>query len=85
MAVKQNTFASVIPIIPYLPFQQLKDAYFGLQRVFAYSQARVSDYLKLDVSQKEGTLMSGFLDSKTGEPKDDYSAWSIALSGHGFM
>lgn len=29
--------------------------------------------------------MSGFLDSETGQPKDGYSSWSIALSGHGFM
>ena len=85
MSSQQNTFASIIPYIPYMPFQSLKDAYFGLQRVFSYSQSQVKKYLDQDVSKKQDTLMSGFLDSKTGQPKEGYSAWSIALSGHGFM
>jgi hypothetical protein len=82
---QQNTFAWVLPFIPYTPFKFLKDAYFGLQRVFSYSQSQVNKYLALDVSKKQDTLMSGFLDSKTGQPKEDYDSWSIALSGHGFM
>ncbi|KAF5559213.1 benzoate 4-monooxygenase cytochrome P450 [Fusarium mexicanum] len=81
----QNTFAPIIPLIPYLPFNKLKDAYYGLQRVFSYSQERVEDFLKQDRSKKQGSLMSGYLDPTTGEPKDGYSAWSIALAGHGFI
>ncbi|VTT81617.1 unnamed protein product [Fusarium fujikuroi] len=81
----QNTFAPVIPLIPYLPFKKLKDAYYGLRRVFSYAQERVEDYLKQDMSKKQGSLMSGYLDPATGEPKDGYSAWSIALAGHGFI
>ncbi|EWG42582.1 hypothetical protein FVEG_04347 [Fusarium verticillioides 7600] len=81
----QNTFAPIIPLIPYLPFKKLKNAYYGLQRVFSYSQERVEDYLKQDMSKKQGSLMSGYLDPATGEPKDGYSAWSIALAGHGFI
>ncbi|KAG7417485.1 Averantin hydroxylase [Fusarium oxysporum f. sp. rapae] len=81
----QNTFAPIIPLIPYLPFKKLKDAYYGLQRVFSYSKERVEDYLKQDMSKKQGSLMSGFLDPTTGEPKEGYSAWSIALAGHGFI
>ncbi|KAK5446757.1 hypothetical protein LTS15_009690 [Exophiala xenobiotica] len=83
--IQQNVFAPIIPLIPYLPFQSLKNAYDGLQRVFAYSQARVADYLKLNKEQKEGTLISGYLDLKTGNPKEGYSPWSIALAGHGFI
>ncbi|EGU87694.1 hypothetical protein FOXB_01790 [Fusarium oxysporum f. sp. conglutinans Fo5176] len=64
---------------------KLKDAYYGLQRVFSYSQQRVENYLKMDVSKKQGSLMSGFLDPTTGDPKEGYSAWSIALAGHGFI
>jgi hypothetical protein len=82
---QQNTFAPIIPLIPYLPFAKLKDAYYGLQRVFSYSQERIGDYLKQDMSKKQGSLMSGYLDPTTGEPKEGYSAWSIALAGHGFM
>ena len=82
---QQNTFAWMIPYIPYLPFKSLKDAYFGLQQVFSYSQSQVNKYLNQDVSKKQETLMSGFLDLKTGQPKKDYDPWSIALSGHGFM
>ncbi|KAK5105517.1 Allantoinase [Lithohypha guttulata] len=82
---QQNTFTFLIPWIPYLPFRALKDAYFGLQRVFAYSQACVKKYLSRDVSDKQSTLMSGFLDSKTGEPRKGYMPWSIAQAGHGFM
>ncbi|KAI1010868.1 hypothetical protein LB503_004910 [Fusarium chuoi] len=81
----QNTFAPIIPLIPYLRIKKLKDAYYGLQRVFSYSQERVEDFLKQDVSKKQGSLMSGYLDPATGEPKDGYSAWSIALAGHGFI
>ncbi|KAF5974370.1 benzoate 4-monooxygenase cytochrome P450 [Fusarium coicis] len=81
----QNTFAPIIPLIPYLPFKKLKNAYYGLERVFSYSQERVEDYLKQDISNKQGSLMSGYLDPATGEPKDGYSAWSIALAGHGFI
>ncbi|EXA32709.1 hypothetical protein FOQG_14383 [Fusarium oxysporum f. sp. raphani 54005] len=81
----QNTFAPIIPLIPYLPFAKLKDAYYGLQRVFSYSQERVGEYLKQDMSKKQGSLMSGYLDPTTGEPKEGYSAWSIALAGHGFI
>ncbi|KAH6676808.1 cytochrome P450 [Halenospora varia] len=61
------------------------DAYFGLQRVFSYSQGQVNKYLDQDVSKKHDTLMSGFLDPKTGQPKEDYDPWSIAISGHGFI
>ncbi|KAK2132270.1 cytochrome P450 [Fusarium oxysporum II5] len=64
---------------------KLKDAYYGLQRVFSYSKERVEDYLKQDMSKKQGSLMAGFLDPTTGEPKEGYSAWSIALAGHGFI
>ncbi|RBQ69331.1 hypothetical protein FVER14953_04347 [Fusarium verticillioides] len=46
---------------------------------------RVEDYLKQDMSKNQGSLMSGYLDPATGEPKDGYSAWSIALAGHGFI
>ncbi|RYC93541.1 hypothetical protein BFJ63_vAg3521 [Fusarium oxysporum f. sp. narcissi] len=46
---------------------------------------RVGDYLKQDMSKKQGSLMSGYLDPTTGEPKEGYSAWSIALAGHGFI
>ncbi|KAF8847666.1 cytochrome P450 [Acephala macrosclerotiorum] len=81
----QNKFAWLLPFIPYLPLQSLKDAYFGLQRVFAYSEAQAKQYLDQDASKKRGTLMSGFLDPETGNPKDGYSPWSIALSGHGFI
>ncbi|KAI3588990.1 cytochrome P450 [Fusarium oxysporum f. sp. albedinis] len=63
----------------------VSDAYYGLQRVFSYSQERVGDYLKQDMSKKQGSLMSGYLDPTTGEPKEGYSAWSIALAGHGFI
>ncbi|KAL1905731.1 hypothetical protein Sste5344_008537 [Sporothrix stenoceras] len=63
----------------------LKDAYFGLQRVFTYSQARVKEYLARDASDKRGSLMSGYLDAKSGKPKEGYSSWSIALAGHGFI
>ncbi|ENH74671.1 Cytochrome P450 67 [Fusarium oxysporum f. sp. cubense race 1] len=41
---------------------------------------RVRDYLKEDMSKKQGSLMSGYLDPTTGEPKEGYSAWSIALA-----
>ncbi|KAH7225204.1 cytochrome P450 [Fusarium oxysporum] len=58
----------------------VSDAYYGLQRVFSYSQERVRDYLKEDMSKKQGSLMSGYLDPTTGEPKEGYSAWSIALA-----
>ncbi|CAK7221341.1 hypothetical protein SEUCBS140593_004538 [Sporothrix eucalyptigena] len=81
----QTTFAFIIPFIPYLPFKGLKDAYFGLQRVFAYSQERVKEYLARDASNKKGSLMSGYLDMNTGELKKGYSTWSIALAGHGFI
>ncbi|KAI6760319.1 hypothetical protein HG530_009179 [Fusarium avenaceum] len=81
----QNTFAQIIPLIPYLPFKKLKDAYYGLERVFSYAKERVEDYLKQDISKKQGSLLSGYLDPTTGEPKEGYSAWSIALSGHGFI
>ncbi|KAE9377619.1 cytochrome P450 [Stipitochalara longipes BDJ] len=46
---------------------------------------QVKLYLDQDASKKKGTLMSGFLDPETGNPKDGYSPWSIALSGHGFI
>ncbi|CAK7203110.1 hypothetical protein SEUCBS139899_005839 [Sporothrix eucalyptigena] len=81
----QTTFAFIIPFIPYLPFKGLKDAYFGLQRVFTYSQERVKEYLARDASNKKGSLMSGYLDMNTGELKKGYSTWSIALAGHGFI
>ncbi|KAH7239518.1 cytochrome P450 [Fusarium tricinctum] len=64
---------------------KLKDAYYGLERVFSYAKERVEDYLKQDMSKKQGSLLSGYLDPTTGEPKEGYSAWSIALSGHGFI
>lgn len=83
--MKQNLFRWLIPLIPYLPFKTLKDASLGLQRVFDYSQERVNAYLEKDASEKRGTLMSGFLDPETGKPKNGYNAWTIALSGHGFM
>lgn len=83
--LKQNTFAPIVPLIPYLPFQALKDASFGLQRVFEYSEQRVKDFLKLPASEKEGTIISGYVDPKTGDLKKGYTAWSVALAGHGFM
>jgi hypothetical protein len=75
----------MIPFVPYLPFKRLRDAYFGLQRVLTYSQAGIREHLSLSPAEKEGTLMPGFLDKKTGQPKAPYSAWTIALAGHGFM
>lgn len=81
---QQATFSWLIPFIPYLPFQSIQDAYFGLQRIFKYAQERVDSYLASD-QDKTGTLLSGYLDAKTGQPKDPYTPWSVAIAGHGFM
>ncbi|KAI1860210.1 hypothetical protein JX265_010134 [Neoarthrinium moseri] len=78
----QTTFAWIIPFIPFLPSQSLKDAYYGLQRVFKYAQTRVDAFLN-EEKPKPGTLMEAFL--KDGKPKDPYTRWHIALAGHGFI
>lgn len=80
----QVTFSWLIPFIPYLPVKAIQDAYFGLQRIFAYSQQRVDEYLASE-GPKQGTLMCAFLDSETGKPKPPYDSFKIALAGHGFI
>jgi hypothetical protein len=81
---QQVTFSWLIPFIPYLPLKRVQDAYFGLQRVFKYAQGRVNAYLA-SKGNKSGTLLSGYLDTKTGQPKEPYTPWSVAIAGHGFM
>ncbi|UPL02936.1 hypothetical protein LCI18_013870 [Fusarium solani-melongenae] len=78
----QTTFSWLIPLIPILPFKKLKDSHYGLQRVFKYAQNRVNAFLN-EETPKPGTLMEAYLDG--GKPKPPYSAWYIALSGHGFI
>ncbi|KAH7129184.1 cytochrome P450 [Dactylonectria macrodidyma] len=60
----------------------LKDAYYGLQRVFKYAQTRVDAFLS-EEKPKPGTLMEAYLEN--GKPKPPYTPWYIALSGHGFI
>ncbi|KAJ2890852.1 uncharacterized protein MKZ38_001275 [Zalerion maritima] len=80
----QVTFSWLIPFIPYLPFKPIQDAYFGLQRVFKYARERVDAYLESD-EDKTSTLLSGYLDTKTGQPKEPYTPWSVTIAGHGFV
>ncbi|KAL6414240.1 uncharacterized protein AUP68_00758 [Ilyonectria robusta] len=80
--LKQTTFSWLIPLIPILPFKRLKDASYGLQRVFKYAQTRVDAFLN-EEKPSPGTLLEAYLEN--GKPKPPYSAWYIALSGHGFM
>lgn len=82
--LQQNTFAPIVPLIPFLPIKQLKDACYGLHRVFAYSQERMHEYLALPLSEKKGSIMAGYLD-ENGQPKPPYNPWCMSLSGHGFM
>lgn len=82
--LQQNTFAPIVPLIPFLPFKRLKDAFYGLHRVFTYSQERMHEYLALPLSEKKGSIMAGYLD-ENGQPKPPYNPWYMSLSGHGFM
>ncbi|GKT46108.1 tryptamine 4-monooxygenase [Colletotrichum spaethianum] len=61
---------------------RLKDATYGLQRVFKYAQTRVDAFLN-EEKPEFGTLMDAYL--QDGKPKRPYSSWSIAIAGHGFM
>ncbi|KAH7002481.1 cytochrome P450 [Ilyonectria destructans] len=57
-------------------------ASYGLQRVFKYAQTRVEAFLN-EEKPSPGTLLEAYLEN--GKPKPPYSAWYIALSGHGFI
>jgi hypothetical protein len=81
---QQNTFSWLLPFIPYLPSRTLRNAQEGLERIFTYSQQKVQAYLSAD-KEKAGTFMSAYLDEESGQPKHPYTAWDIALAGHGFV
>lgn len=81
---QQATFSWLIPFIPYLPIEALKNARDGLERCFTYARGRVTAYLESD-EEKTGTLLTGYLDSKTGQLKAPYTEFSVAIAGHGFM
>ncbi|PVH69492.1 cytochrome P450, partial [Cadophora sp. DSE1049] len=60
-------------------------AHAGLSRVFIYAQEKVVVFLSKPMEEKRQSVMSGFLDAKTGAPKPPYTPWYIALAGHGFL
>ncbi|KAH7213150.1 cytochrome P450 [Fusarium oxysporum] len=55
----------------------VSDAYYGLQRVFSYSQERVRDYLKQDMSKKQESLMSGVAGSEATSITLTYVIWML--------